>query len=78
MTCSWRLCVQGRYFPDIGGSPSNQSLLLQGRLLGSGALAWRLAPRVGIMLLQQKLKVVRSPGIPPLLPIAGGSLGPSP
>ena len=31
---------------------SNQALLLQGRPLGSGALAWRLALRVGKLRLQ--------------------------
>jgi hypothetical protein len=43
-------------------TPEGESIpsLAAGRvgLEGSGALAWRLALRVGIMLLQQKLRVV--------------------
>ena len=38
---------------------SNKGLLLTGEAARSGALAWRLALRVGIVVLQQKPRVVR-------------------
>ncbi len=40
------------------GAHSNKELLLAGQTLRSGALAWRQALRVGIMLLQQNSRVV--------------------
>jgi len=41
----------------VTGPGPTRELLRTGSALGSGALAWRLAPRVGMMVAQQKPKV---------------------